>query len=177
MFKRMLITSMFSTAIIIILIFWCRNEEDGNITKVTITTGGKAIDYHMVIFEQDTVNDSDKIANTFIELIDEQSVIVLVKKDETIEIEFNNNPPKKVTIYDHYIYESDGRNQYGDADVREIQSDGNEYSFKLGTTSAELFESDLRGYKYRGLRLLCEWEDHKCEYVFVVKTQFIWKSH
>ncbi len=174
MFKRMLIILFFLTAII--SFFGCQSEGRLDISDVTITGSSKTIGYHKTIIEKDNLNDNEKIANIFKMLLDEQSELVLVKADETIEIEFNNIPPKRITLYDHYIHELDGTNKFGEADYREIQSDGNVYSFKLGRTSAELLESDLRGYKYRGLRLSCEWDNYEYEYAFVVKTIMIPKT-
>ncbi len=169
MFKRILITLFLLTALI--SLFGCKNEGGLDVPNVTIIGGGKTIGYHKTIIKKDdNVNNNEKIADIFKGLLVEQSELVLVKADETIEINFESIPPKKVILYDHYIHESDGTNKFGKANVREIQFDGNTYSFKLGRASTELLESDLSGYKYRGLRLRCEWDNYEYEYAFVVKT-------
>lgn len=86
----------------------CKSEGGSNVTNITITSGGKKISYDGTITKQDVTDNSEIVAKVFKSLADKQSELIMVKPDETIDIKFDQNPPKKVTLYDHYINESDG---------------------------------------------------------------------
>lgn len=173
--KKKLLINLF-ILIVLVLCIGCKKKESEDLTTITITNGDQTINYNCIHIEKNTEEDTNKITDTFRTLADKESKPVLIKENEDINIEFGVDPPKKVTLYDHYIDPSDGSDKYADADIIELkpnEDDINTYSYTLGHTSAEMFESNLSGYQYRGLCLRCEWDDKTDEYLFVVKTQRI----
>jgi len=153
----------------------CSRKKDVNesLEKIAITGGNKSINYECISIDKNKYLDPDQIAEIFKTLIDKEAELIVIAKDESIFINLGDLKPNKVTLYDHYINPTDGRNLYGDADFRELETvdeNKNIYSFTLGSTSAEVYESNLSGDKYRGLRLQCELDDLIYEYFFVVIT-------
>lgn len=145
--------------------------------KITILSGDKSINYKCISIDREIDREkdleSDQIAEVFKTLIDKEADLIVMTKDESIDINLGGLKPNKVTLYDHYINPTDGRNLYGAADAKElvtVDENNNIYSFTLGSTSAEIYESNLSGDKYRGLRLRCELDDLIYEYFFVVIT-------
>lgn len=150
--------------ILIVIIFLVYQKGETKVSDIEILGSMNKIEFQKII----TVQDETDLAHNFKELIDSTTVLLLTSND-SIEIKFEKNPPSEAQLYDYYIYKESGKNKYGNAQIRNLEINENIYSFKIGTNSAELLESDLSKPKYRGFRLICQWDNFKCEYLFVIR--------
>lgn len=147
--------------VIICLVY---QKEKAKLSDIEILSAINKIEYQKII----TIQDEADLAHEFKELID-TSTVLLLNANDTIEIIFKKDPPPEAQLYDYYIFMESGRNKYGNAQIRNLEINENIYFIRIGTNSAELLESDLSKPKYRGFRLICQWDNFKCEYLFVIR--------
>ncbi|MBC8586876.1 hypothetical protein [Paratissierella segnis] len=157
---------------IIISLTGCKSQGATNEPpEVSINIGGKQIQYAVEKNKWNgSVYDKEDIFKTILKKgIDIPSIEI----GETTEIEFKNNPPEQLEIYD-ILLDDTGSQIYGDEMIINIPvelKDG-KASFEINTHMASYLSSlyvedkkDIRGFK-----MIASWGDNECEYGFIIKT-------
>ena len=136
--------------------------------SVTIQVESEVIRYKKIVLENDAKK-SRNWAKTFKSIIENKLAnhYFLSSKD-TVELVFKDSPPKKTTVYDHYINPVTGEKKYVNAMIREASVSGNTVSFEYGNNAGSYLESNMNILRARGFQIVCEWDDKKIEYDFVV---------
>jgi len=98
-----------------------------------------------------------------------------------IEINFTGNPPDSIKLYDQLLTE-EGLIKY-DHRLKEnvtLEYSGGKYSFELDGSFASFLSSNSKDYMpgntIRGFNILCNWDDKKYEYSFVLRTDAVFPS-
>lgn len=139
--------------------------------EVSINIGGKQIQYEVGKNKWNgSVYDREDIFKT---IFKKNMDIPFIEIGETAEIEFKDNPPEKLQVYDILLDDTGGQ-IYGDEMIINIPvelKDG-KASFELNTHMASYLSSlyvedkkDIRGFK-----MIASWVDNECEYGFIIKT-------
>lgn len=113
--------------------------------------------------------------NVFRRIIQDGEVIPYLELGSKINIEFENNIPDTVKLYD-YILKRNGNMKYDSRTIDELElliSD-EEVAFELSTNFAAMLSSNMDDYKpgatIRGFRVVCTWGEEQREYGFIVRS-------
>ena len=132
--------------------------------SVLITTGVNTTNYKKIVLHK-AAEKSMNSENIFKALIEQQKEpSFLVNDGDMISVKFKNDPPKKVSLYSHYASE-DGSFKENETVVSNLNIQDKEVSFLIDEHPIKDF---LNGYIHRGYQLVCEWEDEKIEYDFIL---------
>jgi hypothetical protein len=119
--------------------------------------------------------------NTFKTILKEDSKIVVpyIKLGKTLNIEFKQNPPEVIEIFDYLLNEK-GENKYSDKTIIQIPAKlkGGKFSFEFNQHFATALSSNSDDYKdgrtLRGFKINCRWGNkesgNECEYGFIIRT-------
>jgi len=101
------------------------------------------------------------------------SSIPYIKTGSTVEIDFGDNPPDKLTVLDLLIDEN-GNQMYSDKEIITIPVEltDDETSFKIEKHMASALSSSsiLDKKNIRGFRIIAGWKENECEYAFIIKS-------
>jgi hypothetical protein len=157
---------------IIISLTGCKSQGATNEPpEVSINIGGKQIQYAVEKNKWNgSVYDREDIFKTILKKgID----MPFIEIGEIAEIEFKNNPPEQLEIYD-ILLDDTGSQIYGDEMIINIPVElkNGKTSFEINTHMASYLSSlyvedkkDIRGFK-----MIASWGDNECEYGFIIKT-------
>ncbi len=139
--------------------------------EVSINIGNKKIQY---VIEKNKWNGSiyDR-EDIFKTILKEGRDIPFIEIGEIAEIEFKNNPPEQLKIYD-ILLDDTGNQIYTDKEIINISVElkHGKVAFEINTHMASYLSSlyvedkkDIRGFK-----MVASWGDNECEYGFIIKT-------
>ena len=136
------------------------NPKKGNLVSVSLYD--KALP--LGVIQNETVTENDSIAQ-FKTLIESGEEIRILTKDPFV-IKFDGNIPKKVTLFDSLIW-YDGLIRAIITENQELTLENNSYSFVFAKDPTEGYESNMARLRYRGVRLLIEWDDCTENYYYL----------
>ena len=147
--------------------------------EIIITVDNQTIDYVVgknkwnggVYDREDTLKSIMKV--------DSKIVVPYIKLDKMLNIEFKQNPPKTIEIFD-YLLNENGETKYDDKTKIQIPvklKDG-KCSFEFTKNMVAGLSSNSEDYKagktLRGFKVTCRWGNNdranECEYGFIIRT-------
>ena len=93
--------------------------------------------------------------------------------DDVVKVEFGKQTPRRVYLVDHFI-NNEGRSNFKSPIILELFEENHKFQFVLGLHQGDTIPNGSivsDGFSWRGLRLICEWDDCTTEYYFVLKMR------
>jgi hypothetical protein len=148
-------------------------------SEIMITIDNQTIDYVVGKNKWDgAVFDREDTFKTILKK-DSKKVVPYIKLGKTLNIEFKENPPDTIEIFDYLLHE-DGNKKYTSKEIVQIPvklKDG-KCSFDFKENPAVFLSSKYDEYEagrtLRGFKVICRWGKNEganeCEYGFIIRT-------